>query len=408
METQVVSIVTIKQKSPLFKDGQPAERIELIELEENGFTLVSQKDLYQVGDKAIYIQPDYNLSDIPLFEGFLRPGGDVSKSMLGKVEGVPLRIRAKKFNFSREGSTDPVYSNGILLPVHDVSEFISVSKNRSRGMTLDAILDGYSNLTEELGITKYEEPEVRDKAGNKAGNKVGGARQFPEGLYKTDETNINNLWGHIENKIGYPITLVGTEKVDGSSITIGVKNGKGFICSRNQQLDLMVKKHTGRREKTLLEKLLFWTKPDLNLYKEVENDNDFVKYGKPYLDKLLEVNFNNIILRGELNGSHLKGSGNKNNPASKEQPNIKFFGLDIINSVGIAEKAPYELLINVYKSLGFNTVKKVFIKTFNSRQEIEQECNNYFKTNMIEGIVLRTEDSKFSAKFMSLEYDSKK
>jgi hypothetical protein len=71
METQAVSIVTIKQKSTLFKDGQPAERIELIELEENGFTLVSQKDLYQVGDKAVYIQPDYNLSDISLFEGFL-------------------------------------------------------------------------------------------------------------------------------------------------------------------------------------------------------------------------------------------------------------------------------------------------------------------------------------------------
>ena len=36
------------------------------------------------------------------------------------------------------------------------------------------------------------------------------------------------------------------------------------------------------------------------------------------------------------------------------------------------------------------------------------ECNNYFKTNMIEGIVVRTLDSKFSAKIMNLEYDSKK
>jgi hypothetical protein len=399
METQAVSIVTIKQKSTLFKDGQPAERIELIELEENGFTLVSQKDLYQVGDKAVYIQPDYNLSDISLFEGFLRPGGDVSKSMLGKVEGVPVRIRAKKFNFSREGSTDPVYSNGILLPIWDVIEYLETLPQYYDYDRFALPIDN----AEVLGITKWEEPEVRDKAGNK----VGGARVFPEGLYKTDENNINNLWGHIENKIGYPITLIGTEKVDGSSITIGVKNGKGFICSRNQQLDLMVKKHVGRRTKTLFEKLLFWTNPDLNLYKEVENDSDFIKYGKPYMEKLLRNRESETVFRGELNGSHLKGSGNKYNPASKEQPNIKIFGVDYIEN-GIARKVSYNEFRSTCKSYDLSTVKEIFYKEFNSRQEIEQECNNYFKDNMMEGLVLRTIDSKFSAKFMSNRYDEKK
>lgn len=395
-QVQAVSIVTIKQKSPLFKNGEAAERIELIELEENGFTLVSQKDLYQVGDKAVYIQPDFNLSDIPLFESFLRPNGDVSKSMLGKVEGVPLRIRAKKFNFSREGSIDPVYSNGILLPYDEVVNYFNSINHK-------AILLEQVDLTKDLGITKWEEPEVKDKAGNK----IGGARVFPEGLYKTDETNINNLWGHLENKITYPVTLVGTEKVDGSSITIGVKNGKGFICSRNQQLNLMVKKHIGRREKTLLEKLMFWTKPDLNLYKEVENDSDFVKYGKPYLDKLLANGESETVFRGELNGSHLKGSGNKYNPASKEQPNIKFFGIDYIKN-GVAQKTTYFEFMATCKAYDLPTCKEVFRKTFSSRQEIEQECEQYFKENMIEGVVLRTMDSTFSAKYMNVEYDSKK
>ena len=37
-----------------------------------------------------------------------------------------------------------------------------------------------------------------------------------------------------------------------------------------------------------------------------------------------------------------------------------------------------------------------------------KECNDYFKNNLVEGIVVRTLDSKFSAKIMSLEYDSKK
>ena len=41
----IVSIVTIKNKKPLFKGEESATSIELIELEEVGFDLVSQKDL---------------------------------------------------------------------------------------------------------------------------------------------------------------------------------------------------------------------------------------------------------------------------------------------------------------------------------------------------------------------------
>jgi len=36
------------------------------------------------------------------------------------------------------------------------------------------------------------------------------------------------------------------------------------------------------------------------------------------------------------------------------------------------------------------------------------KCEEYFSNNMIEGIVIRSLDGKFSAKCMNLEYDSKK
>ena len=390
-----VSIVTIKNKIPLYKGDEQANSIEVIELEEVGFELVANKTLYQIGDKAIYIQPDYCVSDIPLFESFIRPNGDESKSMLGKVEGLPRRIRAKKFTLSKEPNGDPVYSNGILLPYYEVVDYVGA-------MILENV-----DLTKKLGITKYEEPEPISKSGLKSGQTEG---KFPEGLYKTDEENINNLWNHIEKKIGYPVTLVGTEKVDGSSITIGItpKIPEGFICSRNLRKKLTIKKVTGRRNKKWYEKLLFWTNPDLNLYTEVENDNDFVRYGKPYLDLLINSGETNLIFRGELNGGKLKGSGNKNNPASKEQPNIKIFGLDKINEYGEAEKVPYLLFKTECEKAGIPLVKEVFNKEFNSKEELLAECNNYFKTNMIEGIVVRTVDSKFSAKIINLEYDSKK
>ena len=398
-----VSIVTIKNKIPLYKGDEQANSIEVIELEEVGFELVANKTLYQIGDRAVYIQPDYCVSDIPLFESFIRPNGDESKSMLGKVEGLPRRIRAKKFTLSKEPNGDPVYSNGILLPLLEVENYC---KNNKKGWH-NSVHWINNSLYKELEITKYEEPEPVSKSGLKSGQTEG---KFPEGLYKTDEENINNLWNHIEKKIGYPVTLVGTEKVDGSSITIGItpKIPEGFICSRNLRKKLTIKKVTGRRTKKWYEKLMFWTNPDLNLYTEVENDDDFVRYGKPYLDLLINSGETNLIFRGELNGGKLKGSGNKNNPASKEQPNIKIFGLDKINEYGEAEKMPYLLFKTECEKAGIPLVKEVFNKEFNSKEELLTECNNYFKTNMIEDIVVRTLDSKFSAKVVNLEYDSKK
>lgn len=400
-----VSIVKIKNKIPLYKGNEQANSIEVIELEEVGFELVANKTLYQIGDKAIYIQPDYCVSDISLFESFIRPNGDESKSMLGKVEGLPRRIRAKKFTLSKEPNGDPVYSNGILLPLLEVENYC---KNNKKGWH-NSVHWINNSLYKELEITKYEEPDPVSKSGLRSEQTEG---KFPEGLYKTDEENINNLWKHIEKKIGYPITLVGTEKVDGSSITIGVtpKIPEGFICSRNLRKKLTINKIVGRREPNLWEIIKSWfgIKPDLNIYQEMENDDDFVKYGKPYLDLLINSGETNLIFRGELNGGKLKGSGNKNNPASKEQPNIKIFGLDKINEYGKAEKVPYLLFKTECEKAGIPLVKEVFVKEFNSKEELLAECNNYFKTNMIEGIVVRTLDSKFSAKVMNLHYDSMK
>jgi hypothetical protein len=414
-----VTIVTIKNKIPLFKGDVQADAIEVVELEEVGYELVANKNLYQIGDKAVLIQPDYCVSDISLFESFIRPTNpktglpDESLSKLGSVGGEKRRIRAKKFTLSKEPNGDPVYSNGILLPMIEVMEYL---ETLPKYKNYDRFVLPIDNA-EVLGITKYEEPEPVSKNGLKSGQTEG---KFPEGLYKTDETNINNLWNHLENKIGYPVTLVGTEKIDGSSVSIGVTPSipEGFICSRNLRKRLTIKKVVSKRlNMTFWETIKSWfgVKVDLNTYEEVENDDDFVRYGKPYLDIILKDMRYDLILRGELNGGKLKGSGNKNNPASKEQPNIKFFGMDRINELGIAEKVPYDDFIGhlTFLSagptrLGFVPVKEVFVKEFNSKEEILQKCNQYFKKNMIEGIVIRTLDSKFSAKVMNLEYDSKK
>lgn len=405
-----VTIVTIKGKNQLFKKEEPANSIEMIELHEVGFELVAQKGLYEIGDKAIYIQPDFCLSDIPLFESYLRPNGDESKSMLGKVDGLPRRIRAKKFNLSKEPNGDPVYSNGILLPINDVEKYCKENKKSWHNSTHWI----NNSLSEVLNITKYEEPEIifnkKDNRNFPDGFK--GNFKFPEGIYKTDEENINNLWNHIENKIGYPLILVGTEKVDGSSITIGItpKIPEGFICSRNLRKKLKINKVVGQRKQSVWEIIKSWfgVKTDLNLYEEVQNDDDFVKFGIEYLNMLKSDGDTNLIFRGELNGGKLKGSGNKNNPASKLPANIKFFGVDVTDELGNAIRLPHSNFKSICNLLDFPMVDEVFNKEFSSKEELLLECNNYFKNNMIEGIVVRTPDGKFSAKVMNLEYDSKK
>ncbi|HQJ57031.1 MAG TPA: RNA ligase family protein [Caldisericia bacterium] len=384
---KAVNIVTIKAKIPLFKGDDKAEKIELIQLEENGFELVSQKDLYQIGDGAIYIQPDYCLSNIPLFQSF------IEGSYLGKNN----RIRAKKFNFHR-GDGISIYSNGILLPLKEVFDFLKIPK-------IGEIysLDTSINLDEKLGITKYEEPETSSSPGIKGGSSMA----FPEGIIRTDEENFNNLVHHIEKIL--PARLIGKMKIDGSSITLWYKDGKSGIASRNLGKPLTIKKVTGRRKKTLLEKILFWKTFDLNIYEEVECDSDFVKYGKPYLDKLVkycEQNKVNLVLQGELCGKGMKGSGNKNNPHSKEETDVIFFNICKYENQSV--RVDEETFVTSAQMIDFKTPKVYFDKVFNTIEEIKQECESIFKTELIEGIVIRDENHNFSTKYMNNEYDSKK
>ena len=182
---EAVNIVKIKEKIKLYKDNEEANNIEIVTFYENGFEVVTQKGLYNIGDSAVYISPDYCLSDIPLFEGFIRPNDkdgnpDESKSMLGKVGGLPRRIRAKKFNFHR-GDGNAVYSNGILLPIKEVKNYLE-SVKKSNNVYSD-------DLVEKLEITKYEEPETNSGSGVKGGSSMA----FPQGIIRTDEENFNNL-----------------------------------------------------------------------------------------------------------------------------------------------------------------------------------------------------------------------
>lgn len=378
----MIHTVTIKEKIQLYKGEEPANAIELLSLSELGYELVSAKDRFQVGDKALLVEPDYNLPDTEFWKDWTAPNGDPKKSKLGSHN----RIRAVKFNLHR-GDGMPVYSNGILLSIKEVTDHVG------------NILDDTERLVTKLGIYKYEAPE-RNQGGT---GKAGANREFPVGLYKTDEVNFNKVnWT-------FPMHLVGMVKLDGSSETLICQNGVGKICSRNLEKPITYLKKTGFKH-GLWYKFLSYFGYDRGIYTEVESESEFVKVGKPYLDKLVEYcKFHrlNIALRGELIGKGASnGSGNKNNPHTNVEPQIVFFGADVYDKT--AERMDFLSFMSLVGDLGFKHPDIVFDKLFEGREELLKTCEEYFSNNMIEGIVVRSLDGKWSAKCMNLEYDSKK
>lgn len=408
-----VQIVTIKSLRTLFKDGIAAERIELANVEEHDFDIVVQKGLYKVGDTAVYIQPDFclpvpkdgqsNSEAVQLFLDFTMPGGDPKKSKLGKNG----RIRAIKFNFQLEGSSDPVYSFGVMVPLIDIPFDFDIEAE---------------NLDEIFEVKKWEEPETCHSGLAKGG--------LPSGMYSTDETNIKNV-----RDLEFPIQLVGTHKVDGSSITIYYQDEEHFgICSRNLEKKLdqryikgyetpdgkKIRKHydkeanlhcwalEGNPEDLTVQCFLDIDPSWTPIMEEVEDS--FVKNGLPILERLknyCQEHNMKLALRGELHGQGLKGSGNKNNPHAKEKQGILFFAIDDYSS-GVTRRVPLDQFYSIAGELEINTCPVILNKIFESREDLNKSCSEYFKSNLIEGIVFKTPDAKFSCKYMNPEYDAKK
>mgnify|MGYP003402470204 FL=1 len=389
----MVSQVTVANKVPLYKGEEPANSIELLQFEEVDFEVVRQKDLNQIGDKLLLVYPDWCIPDNQLFKEYWYPGGDASKSKLGK-QG---RVRAVKFNLHR-GDGQPVYSNGIVLTVKEISDWIA------RTPTTDAWGKFLYEITDEdLGITKYEEPEA-----NGRNLKAGSSCPFPSDLYKTDEPNILTI-----KNLPFPARYVVRDKEDGSSITLWVKNGKSGICSRNLSKPLTERFVSHKRQPAFWErvKMFFLFTVDLRVWQERPAENDFVRIGLPYLNKLIEYceQYNtNLVLRGELSGKGLNGSGNKNNRLKEANQDIRFFGLDSYGTT--AKRYHDDTFREVATALNLPVCQLAFDRVFESREDLINTIQEYFSQNKnLEGVVCRTgESSELSAKVINLHYDSLK
>ena len=170
-----------------------------------GWTCVVKKGEYTAGDLAVYCEID---SWIPHdIAPFLSKGN--FPRVFNEVKGERLRTVKLRGQLSQ----------GLLLPLKELYGLLLGLNNHFEGQ----------DVSENLGITKYEAPIPAELAGEVKG-------MFPSVIPKTDQERIQNLSAELEEWRAEKLSWEVTEKLDGSSMTVYVIDGDVGVCSRNLDL----------------------------------------------------------------------------------------------------------------------------------------------------------------------------
>lgn len=180
----------------------------------DGWELVTQKSNgFKEGDLVVYFEIDSVLPEREEFE-FLRDRCYVSEK--NSVNGAGFRLKTIKLRGQ--------VSQGLILPLSSLYGALLGTNDYYEGM----------DLTEHLGVVKYEKPLPASLGGTAKGN-------FPSFIPKTDEERIQNCYKHLVNKWGSHRWEV-SMKLDGSSFTAyyrrspNLLHGEFGVCSRNLDL----------------------------------------------------------------------------------------------------------------------------------------------------------------------------
>ena len=207
MTRKLARIAQVSSTKPI----EGADRIECAVVE-NGWEVVVKKGEFAAGDIAIYIEVD---SWVPhTLVPFLTPKNHEPREYNG-VKGERLRTVRLRGQISQ----------GLLLPLNvpiDGGPF-----NGGYGLCVLGLERG-DDVTEALGIQKYEPPIPAQLSGQ-----VEGA--FPSFIPKTDQERCQNLYTEIFTD-HYNEAYEVTTKLDGTSCTIYINDGKIGVCGRNWEL----------------------------------------------------------------------------------------------------------------------------------------------------------------------------
>lgn len=333
MERKLASIRKILDLKPI----EGADNIELAIVD--GWQVVVAKNVeHKVGDFIVYCEIDSFLPIKEEFE-FLRKS---SYKKMGEVEGFRLRTAKMMGQISQ----------GLILPISVLGSKIFLEE----GM----------DVTEMLGIVKYEPPIPAELAG-----KVKGI--FPSFIHKTDEIRVQNIPDEYKTYIESNDNFYITEKLDGSSATFYINNGEFGVCSRNLEL-LETEGNT------------FW-----KVARELDLENKMRAKNK------------NFAIQGELIGEGIQG-----NPYKIKGHTVMFFtafDIDTQKRFNYADFAMFmarnQLEVAPLLSIRVGTDLP---KTIDELLKFAEGKSSLNEKTEREGIVIRTSDNVISFKAISNKF----
>jgi len=307
-----------------------------------GWKVVTKKGEYKPGDLCVYCEIDSFLPIKEEFE-FLRKS---SYKKMGDQEGFRLKTIKLRGQVSQ----------GLILPVSvvPITQFATASE-------LPEGLD----VTEMLGIVKYEPPIPAELAGKVKG-------PFPSFLHKTDEERVQNIsveYSAMCYRSDHKFYV--TEKLDGSSATFYLRNGEFGVCSRNLEL-LETEGNT------------FW-----KVAREMNIEEKLSSLGK------------NVCLQGELIGEGIQG-----NPYKIKGQTVKFFNaFDIDNGVRYTMPKFVEIMENCgFDYVPFLDMDFMLPNSVEGMLKYAEGSSVLNRNTEREGVVIRSYDTKISFKAISNKF----
>jgi len=252
-------------------DGiRPIEGADAIEAAQvGGWTVVIKKGEFVPGDRAVYLEIDSFLPEgNPAWQFLI----DKSARIFNGVNGHVLRTVRLRGQCS-QGLLLSLDAVAAGLALDDVPDGLASSDALTQSrMVLQGMPIGW-NLTDALGVQKYEPPIPAEIAGEVRG-------LFPSRVPKTDQERIQNLAAEIQGWLDRGLTWEVTEKLEGSSVTWAWLDEDLHVCSRN--LDL--------RES------------ESNTLWRLAQEHDIARKIKDFVGK------GNLALQGEIVGTGVQGN----------------------------------------------------------------------------------------------------
>lgn len=176
-----------------------ADAIEVISI--GGWKVVSKKGIHSVGNLVVFCEVD---SWIPHELAPFLSSSSGPKEYLG-VAGNRLRTVKLRGQLSQ----------GLIFPLSE--------------LPLEDVEEG-EDVSERLGIVKWEPPVPAQLAGVVR-------CPFPSFIPKTDQERVQNLREELYKWSEKGYTFEVSEKLDGSSCTVFMRDGDLHVCSRNLDLE---------------------------------------------------------------------------------------------------------------------------------------------------------------------------